>query len=164
MIHIELNKELPTLLLEPLKKRDNGKDFTFAITADPIMLFIVLNNILLEEIEQMKKSLELGSLQIDGVPFLTLDYGKGLVFEFPILSLENENANLLNIILVDRDGYVVSSIRIVDMNKEVHSNLITNIKDIKGDVSKKLQIIYRMYSTEKICNHENNLIQHIGEI
>lgn len=168
-IKIETNSVLPRGILEIIKPLDNGIDYTLAITDTPLFLFLVLENLSDEEIFTLRHgSFEISSGVIKKIPFLTLDYGNGLNYDFATLTMkeqDDEQCNAINIITIDRSDFEVKDIRVIGVNKNIIKTIKKGISqcDLSTQEQKKvLHDVYHSYTTQEI--HQNAYyIQKFGE-
>jgi len=166
MIVLSVNSLLPKIILNLLKNKEKKEDenFVFAVTKDPITLFIVLKSISNTVISKMNSSFIVGSVVIDNIPFLTLDYGSGLVFEFPIFSLENFDSNIINIVIVKKNDNMVLNIRAIFLNHDVLSNLHEGVRNVDTGAHKRIDNLYELLETYQICTHIDNISQKITNV
>ncbi len=127
---------LPEGFLKIAKDNDNGVDFAFAITDTPIFLFLVLQGVSQKEAEVVESgSFEIGATVVEKVPFFTLNYGNGFVFDFAIETmkeLDDPDINAVNIILVEKNGYVVEAIRTVGVKPKLIKIIQDGVKGLSG--------------------------------
>ena len=150
------NSIVPDEFLKLIIENDNGGDFSFAITDSPMFLFLILEGISpLEQKAVINGKFELGSTVIDGVPFLTLDYGNDFVFDFTIMTmkeLSDPNQNVINIILVEKKGFVVKGMRVLGVEPELIEVIQQGVKENNKDEAYVVNNIYAKYTSQDIHN------------
>jgi len=96
MIHLQNNETLPDEYLK-LVKLSSPSDHAFIVSTNPMMVFIILENIENKEKEAFKSEMTIGSASIKGVPFVVIDFGSGFSFDMPLKSMEAD-MHTLNVI------------------------------------------------------------------
>jgi len=156
MIVLSIDKKIPLDLENLIKTKDYGFDFAAHISTSPVFLILCIDAPTQREIKATSLGeFSIGVSTIDSVPIVTLDYGQDFCFDFCFESIETSESefNAFNIILIDRNDYIVKSIRMIGMSVDLMAQLQSSIKSIpfKGDAFVcAANSIYSKYTTSQI--------------
>ncbi len=150
----EINKIVPSGLLEELKKAGDTERNFLTFNENGITAYIILNKIDKSELKQYNSNLTVIYKDLE-VPFLVLKY-KEDSFEFPFFPNESlKIGNALDILFIDLNGYVLKSYRRLGLDMNMLKN-ITNGIDFVNALSKEQIIsiiknqIYIKYTPEQM--------------
>lgn len=154
MIEIVKNKKVPKDFLEFLDGTDNLK----LITTSPMFGFISLREVLNEERHAFAdRTLEIGYVNIDSIPFLVLNFDNIINFDTVVENLEaaQKEENALNLLLVENNGFIVLETRTLGLDPRIIEALIKDTKNINysgNELTLKLNEIRQKYSTLELLS------------
>jgi len=137
-----LNESLPHDYKKIIEEiGSTNTDFAFAITDEPINLFIVLSGVSDNEINRVQHgAFDFTISTIANVPFIVLDFYDGLSFDMSISSMRNlksREGNAVNIFLVEKKGCVLKATRTIGVDNKLMNKLIDDVMYLQREQKEK---------------------------
>lgn len=128
MFKVAMGQKLPNELIECL----DGIDSLKLLTSSPMLGMACLNGISKEEVRTFEGTMEVAYVNIEGVPFLVIDFERTINFDVVIENLEAKakEENALNLLFIENRNFNVVGQRMVGLDTRIIEALINDTKKL----------------------------------
>lgn len=155
-VFFNVGKKVEDGIAEVIREK-SADDAIFMYEGIPLCALFVLKGMSQREISALSEGkFIVGVSVVNDIPFLVLDFGRGMSFEIviPKLDMDDPNINAMKIIGIESNDLVVKSIRAVGLDPQIVQILIDATKKLQplsvDEVMHKLNEVYARFDTAMI--------------